>query len=211
MGERTSYAPGTFSWVELLTTDTEAAKAFYGGLFGWEHRDDPAGETGVYTTFAIGDRPFAGMFELSEDMRARGVPPNWGSYVTVEDVDAMAARASELGGGGAGVVNEPGALSWNDLMTADGEVWRGSTPSSGTSRRFPEASSDERRDARDGGDVAGLERVLRRRGPRRDDRRARGAGGRVTVPPREVPAGRFAVVADPEGAIFSQFEGELGP
>jgi predicted enzyme related to lactoylglutathione lyase len=32
MGKRTSYEPGTFSWVELSTTDPEAAKAFYGGL-----------------------------------------------------------------------------------------------------------------------------------------------------------------------------------
>ena len=26
---------GTFSWCELLTTDVEAAKKFYGQLFGW--------------------------------------------------------------------------------------------------------------------------------------------------------------------------------
>ncbi len=36
MGKRTSYAPGTFSWVDLATTDAAAAKAFYSGLFGWE-------------------------------------------------------------------------------------------------------------------------------------------------------------------------------
>jgi uncharacterized protein len=36
-------------------------------------------------------------------------------------------------------------------------------------------------------------------------------GGSVTVPPREVPAGRFAVVADPQGAVLSLFEGELDP
>ena len=30
MGKRTSYEPGTFSWIELSTTDTEGAKQFYG-------------------------------------------------------------------------------------------------------------------------------------------------------------------------------------
>mgnify|MGYP001067420565 CR=1 FL=1 len=35
MTERTSYAPGTPSWVDLGTPDIDAAVAFYGGLFGW--------------------------------------------------------------------------------------------------------------------------------------------------------------------------------
>ena len=41
MGERTSYAPGTFSWAELVTSDADAAKAFYTELFGWTYRDSP--------------------------------------------------------------------------------------------------------------------------------------------------------------------------
>ena len=44
MGARTSYPHGTFSWVDLATTDPEGAKAFYGRLFGWEGDDMPAGE-----------------------------------------------------------------------------------------------------------------------------------------------------------------------
>ena len=35
------YAPGTPSWVDVSVPDTDAAAAFYGGLFGWE-----AGEAG---------------------------------------------------------------------------------------------------------------------------------------------------------------------
>ncbi len=38
MGTRTSYEAGTFSWVELATTDPDDAKRFYGGLFGWDFR-----------------------------------------------------------------------------------------------------------------------------------------------------------------------------
>ena len=44
MGERTSHAPGTFSWADLATTDPDAAKTFYAGLFGWEFEDMPAGD-----------------------------------------------------------------------------------------------------------------------------------------------------------------------
>jgi predicted enzyme related to lactoylglutathione lyase len=36
-------------------------------------------------------------------------------------------------------------------------------------------------------------------------------GGAVTVPPTPVPTGRFAEMADPEGAAFGLFEGENDP
>lgn len=32
---------GTFSWCELMTTDTDAAQTFYAQLFGWEMQDQP--------------------------------------------------------------------------------------------------------------------------------------------------------------------------
>ena len=35
------YPDNLFSWVDLATTDPEGAKAFYGGLFGWEAEDKP--------------------------------------------------------------------------------------------------------------------------------------------------------------------------
>jgi uncharacterized protein len=53
MGERTSHAPGTFSWADLSTTDTEGAQAFYTGLFGWEAEDNAI--PGVYTTGRFDD------------------------------------------------------------------------------------------------------------------------------------------------------------
>jgi len=49
MGERERYEPGTFSWAELTTTDQDAAKAFYSGLFGWQARDMPMGEGAYYS------------------------------------------------------------------------------------------------------------------------------------------------------------------
>lgn len=45
MTEMTEYTPGTFSWTDLTTTDQEAAKAFYGELFGWEAEDNPVGDS----------------------------------------------------------------------------------------------------------------------------------------------------------------------
>ena len=36
MGKRESYAPGTFCWVDLATTDPTGAMDFYGEIFGWE-------------------------------------------------------------------------------------------------------------------------------------------------------------------------------
>jgi predicted enzyme related to lactoylglutathione lyase len=53
MGKRERYEPGTFCWVDLATTDPAGAKAFYGGLFGWEAEDMPAGEAGTYTMLRL--------------------------------------------------------------------------------------------------------------------------------------------------------------
>jgi predicted enzyme related to lactoylglutathione lyase len=101
VGKRTSYAPGTFSHVELATTDPGAAKDFYGRLFGWVADDRPIPEDaggGVYTMLKLGDDEVAALYEQMQDQREAGIPPNWFSYVTVADADAAAARAKELGG-----------------------------------------------------------------------------------------------------------------
>lgn len=97
MGIRSEYAPGTFSWVDLATSDTEGAKRFYADLFGWETDDLPAGEGVVYTMCRIGDSNVAAIAELMQDQREMGIPPHWNNYVTVDDVDATTERAGELG------------------------------------------------------------------------------------------------------------------
>ena len=40
----TEHAFSTFSWVDLSSTDADGAKAFYGGLFGWEFADITAAD-----------------------------------------------------------------------------------------------------------------------------------------------------------------------
>lgn len=97
MGKRTEYAPGTFCWADLSTTDPAAARAFYGHLLGW--RGEPGGpEVGGYATMTRDGAAVAGIMGQQAGQREAGVPPSWLSYVSVEDADAAAARAVELGG-----------------------------------------------------------------------------------------------------------------
>jgi predicted enzyme related to lactoylglutathione lyase len=98
MGRRTSYSPGTFCWVDLATADADAAKSFYTRLFGWELEDTDAGDSAVYTICRLNGDAVCGLFDMSTDLPAAGVAPNWTSYVTVADVDAVAAGATRLGG-----------------------------------------------------------------------------------------------------------------
>jgi predicted enzyme related to lactoylglutathione lyase len=86
---------GKFSWNELLTTDREGARQFYTGLFGWTTRPWPMGEL-EYTIVKAGDTDAGGIMPIPE--HAKGMPPSWGAYVTVDDVDATAALAEKLGG-----------------------------------------------------------------------------------------------------------------
>jgi predicted enzyme related to lactoylglutathione lyase len=97
MGERTQYAPGTFSWTDLTTTDQEAAKTFYTGLFGWEIEDLPVGETVYYSMARVDGKRVAAISPQPQMLRDAGAPPTWNSYVTVESADATAERAKGLG------------------------------------------------------------------------------------------------------------------
>jgi predicted enzyme related to lactoylglutathione lyase len=99
MPERTEYAPGTPSWVDLATPDLAASEQFYGALFGWKFNPQDTGDPqNPYVLADQDERNVAGMMKLSPEMQAGGMPPVWSTYVTVADVDASAAKAKELGG-----------------------------------------------------------------------------------------------------------------
>lgn len=98
MSEVHAYAPGTFSWIDLGTTDPDQAKRFYSELFGWEVNDMPMGDGTFYTMFQVGGRDVSALYGLSREQREQGVSPHWLSYVTVTSVDEAAARAGALGG-----------------------------------------------------------------------------------------------------------------
>jgi uncharacterized protein len=88
---------GHFAWYELMTTDVEAAKAFYTKVMGWGTWD--ASVPGVpYTLFTAGQALVGGLLNLPEDARKTGVRPAWIGYVGVNDVDAAADHIKRLGG-----------------------------------------------------------------------------------------------------------------
>lgn len=85
---------GVFVWDELHTSDPQAAKSFYGEVFGWSARDQDMGGM-TYTIFQrAGDTDVAGCMQLEEGMQA---PPHWLVYIGTDDIDATTARAKELG------------------------------------------------------------------------------------------------------------------
>src|SRR4051812_106530 len=91
MGTRDRHEPGTFSWVELATTDAEDAKRFYGELFGWAYDDRPVGAGMVYSMAKLQGRNAAALFASEQT-------PHWNSYVTVGSVDEAVERATGAGG-----------------------------------------------------------------------------------------------------------------
>lgn len=98
--------PGAFCWNELNTRDPDAAKAFYGEVFGWgivEHEMPAESGGGTYVELQVGDQAVAGMLDMRGRMPDQ-VPPHWLTYFAVEDADAAVER---IGRGGGEVVFGP--------------------------------------------------------------------------------------------------------
>ena len=89
---------GVFSWNELMTRDVEAAKKFYTEVLGWKAEDTDMGDGMIYTVFKIGDEQVAGLMQTPPQAEQMGAPPMWGAYISVDDVDATAAKVESLGG-----------------------------------------------------------------------------------------------------------------
>jgi len=147
------HPPGVFCWIELSTTDQNAAKSFYSSLFGWARQDFPMGPNDFYTMFQLEGRDTAAAYTMRPEQRSQGVPPHWMIYISVESADAAASRVAQLGGKllappcdvydigrmavvqdlagavfalwqakshtGTGISGVPGTLCWADLMTPD--------------------------------------------------------------------------------------------
>jgi Predicted enzyme related to lactoylglutathione lyase len=252
MSERTSYAPGTPSWVDLGSPDLDAAVEFYGGLFGWDvHEAGDPEQTGGYRMAYLSEKPVAGMMPLMQE----GQPPAWTTYVSVEDADATAAAVREAGGSviaepmdvmdvgrmavfadpagavfsiwqprahlGAGLVNEPGAFTWNELNTRDPDAAKPFYAAV-----FGWDIEDHEMEGmgtytewKQGEDPMGGMMDMRGRVPDEvpphwltyfavEDtdasvEKVKELGGGVAFGPIDIPAGRFAVVHDPHGAMFA--------
>jgi predicted enzyme related to lactoylglutathione lyase len=140
----TPYAHGTPAWVEQLTTDLKATTDFYHGLFGWEYETDvrtmallrgkpvagfremprDALFSVVWTTFLATDDVDESVDLTAEHGGTVLVPvfemegPGRGAIAA----DATGASFGMWEAGthiGAYVVNEPGAVVWNELAARD--------------------------------------------------------------------------------------------
>jgi predicted enzyme related to lactoylglutathione lyase len=251
MPGRTSYTQGTPNWVDLQTTNQDAAKAFYSGLFGWTYDDQPMPQGPVYSMAMLGGHPVAAIAPQSPEMAAAGVPPVWNTYLAVDSVDEAAAKVEAAGGKvamapfdvmdagrmafvmdpagapvalwqanqhiGAMLVNEPGTLAWNELITADPGAIKFYTDVLGltTSTMDMGAGGDYTLFEVGGQQVGGSMAPPMPGIPNHwqvyfavDDTDAAAAkaaelGGTVQVPPFDTPVGRIAVIGDPQGAVFS--------
>ncbi len=89
---------GSFCWIELKTSDQNAAKSFYGSLFGWTPQDMPMGPNDFYTIFKLAGRDAAAGCTLRPEESSQGVPPHWMIYIAVDNADAAVTKAQQLGG-----------------------------------------------------------------------------------------------------------------
>lgn len=88
---------GRFCWMDLAASDAEAAKAFYGQLFGWTSRDQAA-NGGSFTRLQLSGRDVGSVYQLKRAQLESGVPSHWTPYVRVDGVDEAARHAVSLGG-----------------------------------------------------------------------------------------------------------------
>jgi predicted enzyme related to lactoylglutathione lyase len=97
--------PNSLCWNEVHTRDTDADKAFYAEVFGWDAgRPSFEGAPETYTVWELAGKPVGGMMQMTEGMFPPEVPPHWSVCFAVADCDATIAKARELG---ATVVAEP--------------------------------------------------------------------------------------------------------
>lgn len=252
--EMNSAKPGNFCWFELATSDQEAAKVFYGGLFGWTAIDAPMGPDFYYTTFQLRGRKVGATYTMMPDQIQQGVPPHWGTYVAVTNVDEVIVKAQALGATvlvgpmdvaehgrmvvlrdptgaviglwqpnqhqGVGLWGEEGAYCWSELMTRDtAAATRFYTALFGWTTKVSEgAGFPYTHWQNDGLDIGGMMAIMEAWGPMPPNwinyvqvqncdetaGKATALGGKVCMPPTDIPnTGRFAMLQDPQGAMFS--------
>ncbi len=152
------YAPGTPSWVDLSSPNTDDAADFYGALMNWGVTEPGPPETGGYRMFHQDSMNVAG---LAGQMQ-QGQPTAWATYISVADADETAQKVKDAGGSvilepmdvtdigrmaifadptgavfgiwqpktftGADLVNEPNSLCWNEVLTRDADACKAFYP-----------------------------------------------------------------------------------
>tara|TARA_R110002110_G_scaffold376568_2_gene586866 strand:- start:380013 stop:380396 length:384 start_codon:yes stop_codon:yes gene_type:complete len=88
---------GTFHWNELLTSDPDGAKAFFGTVAGWTYNEMAMPDGMTYHVAMQGDAHAGGIMKMPDAMPA-GTPPHWFAYMAVDDVDAAVDKVGAAGG-----------------------------------------------------------------------------------------------------------------
>jgi predicted enzyme related to lactoylglutathione lyase len=84
----------TVAWFQVGTTDPDTAQTFYGRLFGWSFKADPAvGGRYDLITAKDADMPTGGLFTVDEPAQNHAI-----FMVVVRDVAATVKETEELGG-----------------------------------------------------------------------------------------------------------------
>lgn len=244
-----TYEPGTPSWVDLATPDLAASVSFYTALFGWE-AEDQGEEAGHYTMMELGKVPVAGAgpifiegqpsawttyVSVADADQTVATVKSAGGTVFVEPMDVMdagrmAVFADPTGAvcavwqprahRGAGLVNEPGTLVWNELNTRDTNVaasfystvfgWEPETSAMGDLEY-----TEWKLEGRTVGGMLSMPAMVPAEVPAHwlayfgtadcdaTVAAAREGGATVVVPPNDIPPGRFSVLVDPTGATFA--------
>ena len=100
--EMMQHPHGNFCWIELGTTDADAAKRFYSSVLGWNYEDTSMGPDQVYTMINLDGKTIGALYKIGPEQQ--GMPPNWQPYINVNKADETVAKARELG---ASIVVEP--------------------------------------------------------------------------------------------------------
>ncbi|WFP60060.1 VOC family protein [Mesorhizobium sp. WSM4904] len=92
-------SPKPFFWYELMTTDLDAAEAFYTAVVGWK-AEPFAKAPGMprYIVMNSAVRGVGGLMTMPEDAAKMGMPPAWLGYIYTKDVDASTKALQEAGG-----------------------------------------------------------------------------------------------------------------
>ncbi|MGB7342011.1 MAG: VOC family protein [Phototrophicaceae bacterium] len=94
----TSYPHGAISWADCNSTNWSTSKEFYIKVMGWQPEDIPIGDGHFYTMLKQDGETVGAVSAMQADMQAQGVPSHWSNYISVDDVDALQAKVTELGG-----------------------------------------------------------------------------------------------------------------
>ncbi len=132
---------GAYCWNELHTRDYAAAQAFYSAVFGWTFEEIGDGVSMTYSTFTNAGAG-AGVGGMADDSGMPGEGAYWLTWFQVDDVDASATQAADLG---SAVMMGPDTTPFGRMSVVagpQGEVFGLIDPTTTTTESAPPAPTD---------------------------------------------------------------------